>query len=200
MATMLFAFLPLLAAQPTVGLPEPRLVMIEVAIYQGNPAGNDRQVITRPMLVTRDREQAMVSVGQCVQLKEVGTQREEANQNESFETGCVILMTTARQADGRISVRAAVTLKELVCNTDQTTQTRENKTQFHTVCKPGETVTLPLYNINDYQDVVASKDLAGVITQRLVKKPFTGRECWVEFVVRGLDPTKDLHAEQGAGR
>lgn len=191
MVNILFALMPLLATQPAA-IPEGRLTRIDVVLFMGNPETKDREVLSRPQLITRDRQEALISVGQSVELALSGPGDGTAPVKlEPFQVGYILKVTPTWRADGRVALQSIVTMSEVIDIAADRTQTKESKTRFNAVCTPGEKVTVPLYNTHDYQEVVVQKGADGVARTTVVKKPYTGKECWVEFVVREFDPKKD---------
>jgi hypothetical protein len=189
MCHFLFALIPLLATQPTAAaLPEARTVRIDVVIYTGNPDAKAREVMSSPTLLTRDRQRAVVAIGQTIPMNL--TEAENGVQPVKLEfaqTGLFVDIIPTLRNDGRISLRSAISMTELIANTAERTQTKETKTQCNTVCKPGEKVTVLLYNPNDYRDTVDTVIWPGIHLAYPIKKPYTGRECWVELVAREYD-------------
>jgi hypothetical protein len=164
MGSLLFALMPLLAAQP-IAAPMPKNILIQVVLYQGNPAAKDRQVISRPTLITTEGQQALVSMGQAVMLNpsvlHEGTKPTELKQ---FEAGITLKMLPTLRKDGRVLLRSTITTIELLDNSDERTQTKECTTHFDTICTLGERISVPLY-------------------YAMNEKPFTNRECWLELEV-----------------
>lgn len=193
MGNLLFALMPLLAAQPTTAaLPEARLTWVDVVICQGTPEGKDRQVLSRPTIITRDRQPALISIGQYMELNTSwGENLIKSVEFEPFQAGFIVQFTPTWRADGNVAFKSCITMSELIDNVVGRSHAKESRIRFNSVCKPGEVFTIPLYNVNDYQDVLVSKDIAGAEIRKVAKKPYTGRECWVEFVVREVDPKKD---------
>src|SRR4051812_13787398 len=126
MCNFLFALIPLLATQPTAAaLPEPRLTWVDVVIYQGNPDGKDREVLSRPTIITRDREPALISIGQYVELKTNWSENLiKSVEFEPFQAGYIVQFTPTWRADGNVAFKSCITMSELIDNVVGRSQTK----------------------------------------------------------------------------
>lgn len=159
---------------------EPANYHIAVTVYRGLPGGfkdkGDMEVIASPRIVTRNEQQALISVGQMVPLitdvkKQIG---KKITTVSDMQIGTILKILPKSQVDGSIFISGEYSISEAV--SDSSILSRS--ISFHQMFQPGETRIVPLYNPNDYLEKVT---VLSASTVR--KKPYTGKEMWMEIKV-----------------
>lgn len=169
----LFAHVPMVNAKQ---------IAMEVTIIRGIPDGTKEkgeiEVLSRPQVLTRDGEQAVIQVGQLVPIvtdvKQLPGKKIVTITNE--HTGITLKLVPKIQEDGAIFLSGNIILKEAVSESS----TLERSLTFHEIILHDRTAIVPFYNPNE------------------VKKPYTSRETWVEIKV--VDPKTWRSAEDSIPR
>ena len=169
----LFAYIPMVNG---------REIAMEVTIIRGTPGGTKEkgeiEVLSRPQIVTRDGQQAVIQVGQYVPIvtdvKQQTGKKIVTITNE--HTGITLKLVPKIQEDGTIFLSGNLNLKEALSESS----TLERSLTFHEIVQHDRTTTVPFYNPNE------------------LKKPYTGKETWVEIKV--VDPKTWSKAEDSIPR
>jgi hypothetical protein len=101
------------------------------------------------------------------------------------QLGLMMRMTATEQNNGEVFLDTYVQLKELVKAEDGNESVLERAVKSRKLAKLGEKVIVPLYNPNDYVERIK---VAGSDEVQTRKKPYTGKEAWVELVVTESKP------------
>lgn len=169
----------LFAYMPTVNAKD---IAMEVTIIRGMPGGTkakgEIEVLSRPQIVTRDGQQAVIQVGQYVPIvtdvKQQPGKKIVTITNE--HTGITLKVIPKIQEDGTIFLSGNINLKEAVSESS----TLERSLTFHESVHQDRTAMVPFYNPNE------------------LTKPYTGKETWVEIKV--VDPKTWSKAEDSIPR
>lgn len=157
------------------------LFRCDVTIYQGNPAGSkekgDIQVLSSPQMITRNGQQALISVGQQVSVvtdikHEAGMIKNTISQEQ---VGIIVRLTPKLQSDGTIVVSSKVNLSEVI---DKDT-IKEETVSTCRVHQPGETLKVPFYNPSTCRSR-ASVPFLGLPLEIM---KYAGNEVWMEVKI-----------------
>ena len=119
----------------------------DVTIYQGNPDGSvekgDIAVLSKPQIITRNGQDAMMSVGTHIPVvtdikREVGLITNIISQKQ---VGIILKLTPKLQPDGSVVVLSKVNLNEVI-GTDTIKEQTISTCRVH---QPGETIKVPFY-------------------------------------------------------
>lgn len=148
---------------------------IEVSIYQGNPDGAKVR-LNSPQIVTRDGQQALISVGQQVHVvsnikKEVGKKIITVSE---VQTGIIFKLLPKAQQDGSVFVTGSVNLSEAVSESS----VLERTLTFHELFHSGEMKNITFYNPESLETQIIGPD-----GTKVRKKIYTGNELWMEMTV-----------------
>lgn len=196
---MLSIMLSMVLAHPVLAPvhKEQTVYQIQAVVYQGNPdaqrAKEELNIISSPKLVTRNGQMAQVQVGQVVPVvTDIQVQNGRVPKDAIISkamvaehVGITMSMTATEQTDGTIFLSAYVQAKELIKATDGTESVLERAMKVRRLNKLGEKITVPLYNPNDYIERIKVQGSDEIQTR---KKPYTGKETWVELVVTEHKP------------
>jgi hypothetical protein len=172
--------------QPISFVETPRAFRIDVVFYQGDPSGktHQRQKISSPQLMTLNKQQAVIAVGQEVPLlqPDEATVTDELRQFPiKLETvGIKMTLTPHALKTGEIILTGCIKTSEIAEVSQDIQHKIDHDVRIKITCKPNEPVTIPLYDLNDYIEKTKAAGLPDIVT---ITKPFTGKEKWVELKV-----------------
>lgn len=151
---------------------------MEVSIYRGIPDGA-KERLSSPQIVTRDGQQALISVGQQISMisdikKEVG---KKVVTFKEVQTGIILKVLPKGQQDGSVFLAGNINLSEAVSDSS----VLERSLTFHELFQPGETRIITFYNPQTNETQTIGPD--GV---KMRKKIYTGNEIWMEMTVHDV--------------
>lgn len=151
---------------------------MEVSIYRGNPDGPKGR-LSSPQIVTRDGQQALISVGQQTSIisdikKEIG---KKVITFSEVQTGIILKVLPKAQKDDSVFITGNVSISEMVSESS----VLERTLRFNELFQPGETRIITFYNPQSYETQAIGAD--GVIAR---KKSYTGNEMWMEMTVHDV--------------
>lgn len=155
---------------------------MEVSIYRGNPDGA-KERLSSPQIVTRDGQQALISVGQQMSMisdikKEVG---KKVVTFKEVQTGIILKVLPKGQQDGSVFIAGNINLSEAVSESS----VLERSLTFHELFQPGDMRIITFYNPQAYETQTIGAD--GV---KVRKKIYTGNEMWMEVTVHDVKSDK----------
>ncbi len=158
----------------------------DITIYQGHPEGSkekgDVAVLSRPRIITRSHQQALISVGQQVPVisdikREVG---KKVITVSDMQVGTILKLLPKGQQDGSVFVSGDISISEVV--SDSAVHVRS--LTFHELFQPGETRIITFYNPQSFETQTIGPD--GV---KVRKKIYSGHEMWMEVKLVENQPT-----------
>lgn len=141
----------------------------EITICRGIPGGSrekgELEVLSRPQIVTRHNQQALISVGQQVPITtDISKQGDkEIHTISRIQVGMILKLTPKIQDDGSVFVKGEFSISEVI----SPTSTSSRIMTFHQVLQSGQDHFIPFYHTKGIEPI----------------KPSSGNEMWMTIKV-----------------